>query len=461
VRAPKLFLAEKRSSQVEKFEMAQGVDVDLKDIVLSDASFGPNEIDMLAGALADEPSRLVELRDSVAELEERGSPTPATAVRLGVCYYLLGRFQRAIETLSHADGGAVSLFYLGRSCFASEKYAKALEHYQAAKSAGYNADICALFTAEAQRYAGDAAGALKGLDDLFGSVEQTAEYLYQRGATIAVMGGNPNEVVALYERAVEVDGKHPGALFGLAQENDRRGNDDQALSLYQRSASCFPSHVGALLNLGLMYEDRQQYDRAQSCYERILDAYPGNEIARLFHKDASASTDMMYDEEAQKRHDRLAQILNIPVSDFELSVRSRNCLQKMGVRTLGDLSRTSEAELLASKNFGETSLTEIRDMLHSKGLELGQFVFETKESEPPIDTSFMSPDEQALLDRPIADLNLSVRARKCMVRLGMSSIGELIRKTGDDLLECKNFGVTSLNEVRDKLTQLGLKLRGE
>jgi DNA-directed RNA polymerase subunit alpha len=48
-----------------------------------------------------------------------------------------------------------------------------------------------------------------------------------------------------------------------------------------------------------------------------------------------------------------------------------------------------------------------------------------------------------------------------MVRLGLSTIGELIRKTGDDLLECKNFGVTSLNEVRDKLSQMGLKLRGE
>ena len=70
-------------------------------------------------------------------------------------------------------------------------------------------------------------------------------------------------------------------------------------------------------------------------------------------------------------------------------------------------------------------------------------------------------DEQALLDRPISDLNLSVRARKCMARLGLTLIGELLRKTGDDLLECKNFGVTSLNEVREKLTTMGLKLRGD
>ena len=48
-----------------------------------------------------------------------------------------------------------------------------------------------------------------------------------------------------------------------------------------------------------------------------------------------------------------------------------------------------------------------------------------------------------------------------MVRLGLTTVGELIRKTGDDLLECKNFGVTSLNEVREKLAQFNLKLRGD
>jgi DNA-directed RNA polymerase subunit alpha len=48
-----------------------------------------------------------------------------------------------------------------------------------------------------------------------------------------------------------------------------------------------------------------------------------------------------------------------------------------------------------------------------------------------------------------------------MVRLGLNTIGELIRKSGDDLLECKNFGVTSLNEVREKLVNFSLKLRGD
>jgi DNA-directed RNA polymerase subunit alpha len=216
-----------------------------------------------------------------------------------------------------------------------------------------------------------------------------------------------------------------------------------------------------LINLGLAFEDAGQFEKAQRCYRRILEAYPEHPRAKLYMKDASGLGNILYDEETQRRNDRLAQVLNIPVSNFELSVRSRNCLQKMGISTLGDLTRVSEAELLSSKNFGETSLYEIREILASKDLSLGQFAHEKKSADPPIDVSHMSPDEQALLDRPISDLNLSVRARKCMVRLGMTTIGELVRKTGDDLLESKNFGVTSLNEVREKLADLGLKLRGD
>lgn len=441
--------------------MEQAEQVDLKDIVLSNSSFGPNEINEILAAIAEDPLNLSVLRDAVAELETGEEQTPASAVRLGVCYYLLGRYESATNTLSNADGGALAHFYLGRSLFAREEYERAIEYYNSAKGAGYDNGQCTLAIAESMRASGRKEEAMRLLDELFGPIEQTAEYLYQRGATVAAVGGNPSEVIALFERAVEVDGRHAGALFGLGLENDRRGNDEIALDLYCRAASCYPSHVGSLLNLGILYEDRGQYDKAKQCFQRILETYPDHDRARLFIRDASASDNQLYDEEAIRKQDRLTQVLNIPVTDFELSVRSRNCLQKMGVRTLGDLTRTSEHDLLQSKNFGETSLIEIRDMLKSKGLELGQFAHERAEAEPAYDTSNLSPDEQMLLERPISELNLSVRARKCMVRLGLNTLGELIRKTGDDMLECKNFGVTSLNEVREKLSVLGLKLRGD
>jgi DNA-directed RNA polymerase subunit alpha len=446
---------------VENNELETELQVNLKEIVLANSTFGPAEIEQLTTAIREDFSNYAVLRDAVAELEVREERSPATAVRLGVCYYLMGRFERALETLTHADGGALAHFYLGKAHFVGENYVSAQECYSAAANAGYDADVCSLARAEAIRYSGDAEGAHTILEQLSGAIQHTAEYLYQNGATVAAFKGDREQVRKWYERALEADPGHAGALFGLALENDRHGNDEQALGLYIRSASSFPASVGALLNLGLIFEDHQKFDKAQQCYTRILETYPTEERALLYLKDAIASDDQYFDLDAQKAQERLSQVLNIPVTDFELSVRSRNCLHSMGIRTLGDLARTTEMELLSSKNFGETSLVEITDMLVSKGLELGQFASEAAQVELQLDRSQMSEDELVLQDRPIADLKLSVRARKCMMRLRLTTIGELLRKSGDDLLESKNFGVTSLNEVREKLTDLDLKLRGE
>ena len=68
-------------------------------------------------------------------------------------------------------------------------------------------------------------------------------------------------------------------------------------------------------------------------------------------------------------------------------------------------------------------------------------------------------DEQAVLLRPISDLQLSMRSKKCINRLGIKTIGELVLHTVDELLECRNFGVVGLKEIKDKLSALNLKLR--
>src|SRR5690606_34336099 len=109
-----------------------------------------------------------------------------------------------------------------------------------------------------------------------------------------------------------------------------------------------------------------------------------------------------------RRRDQRSAILEVPISDFELSVRSRNCLKKMNLRTIGDLLRTSEQDLLGYKNFGETSLSEIKALLASKGLRLGQAADEPKAAErrsaPDVGDV---PDE--LMGKPVGDLELSVR----------------------------------------------------
>jgi DNA-directed RNA polymerase subunit alpha len=169
---------------------------------------------------------------------------------------------------------------------------------------------------------------------------------------------------------------------------------------------------------------------------------------------------MFYDEETLKQQQKLEHLLSRPVTDFELSVRSRNCLAGMDIKSLGDLTKITEAELLAGKNFGETSLKEVRELMALHGLKVGQNIHEKSRDAAP-DFRDLTPEEQAVQQTPVADLNLSVRSRKCMTRLNITTVGELCQRTPDELMGAKNFGVTSLNEVRAKLTELGLRLRND
>ena len=132
----------------------------------------------------------------------------------------------------------------------------------------------------------------------------------------------------------------------------------------------------------------------------------------------------------------------------------------MKIDTLGDLLNITETELLSYKNFGETSLREIKAILEPKGLFLGM-ALEDKQlaSAEMADEAAAEDYEEGLLNKPVDDLRLSVRARKCLQKLNIRSIGEITSKTDAELLGCKNFGVTSLNEVKTALGDLGLSLR--
>jgi DNA-directed RNA polymerase subunit alpha len=81
-----------------------------------------------------------------------------------------------------------------------------------------------------------------------------------------------------------------------------------------------------------------------------------------------------------------------------------------------------------------------------RGLELGEIV----------DATVSSPD----LDLPIEDLDLSERPNNCLKRAQVNTVGELLTKTEDDLLNITNFGQKSLDEVKAKLDERGLTLRG-
>lgn len=68
---------------------------------------------------------------------------------------------------------------------------------------------------------------------------------------------------------------------------------------------------------------------------------------------------------------RLAELLRTPIDDLSLSVRSVNSLKNSSIRSLGDLVRQTEAQILQVKNFGKKSLQEIADLLEKEGLNFG------------------------------------------------------------------------------------------
>src|SRR5262249_42010931 len=347
-------------------------------------------------------------------------------------------------------------FYLGRALTSRREFDEALKAYDKAEKAGYNASQVQLQRAGIYRQKGDLVQARSLLNKLGDLASHSAEYHYQL-ANGYLADGERLRAVEHLEKAEKFDPTHTGALFQLAHANDLAGNDDDAISFYERCLKHPPVHVGVLKNLGVLYEDHEKYDKAVECYRRVLSADPTDEQARLFLKDSQASLTMYYNPEEEHAFSRFSQVLETPVTDFELSVRSRNCLKKMNIKTLGDLTRINEQQLLSSKNFGETSLDEIKEMMTAKGLRLGQSLEEGPQ--PDIRSGpkqQLSEQEQATLNKPVSDLNLSVRARKCMNRLGINTLSDLVNRTADELLESKNFGMTSLSEVREKLGQFGL-----
>ena len=292
---------------------------------------------------------------------------------------------------------------------------------------------------------------------------ETATYHYHLGCVREIQGCY-EEAIDAYERALQLEPAHRPTLFRLAYLYDLRGEGELAIDYYKQCVQQPPVHEGALVNLGVLYEDTSRYDEAIECFSRVLKANPSHQRAKLFLRDAEASQVMYYDEESERRRDKRNQVLEIPVTDFELSVRSRNCLRKMNIKGLGDLIHHTEQELLSYKNFGETSLQEIKDMLASKNLHLGMTAegrdHRVGAPTPPAPVLAATPPSSDGQSVTIADLELSARSRKALDRLGIETLGELANLTEERLLGCKNFGETSLNEVKQVLRRYGLALGG-
>jgi DNA-directed RNA polymerase subunit alpha len=424
------------------------------------AAAGPSTIEELEAAR----SQVLGDNDSYRSFESafyEATPSDpsddAGKVKVGVGRYLLGQESRALELLT-GQKGELAAYVRARIHLGRGDCVRALAEIAPVLEKKPNSLYARLVRAEAFAQLGDATALENEAREFQKSFGDTPHASYVQGL-LKEVEGNYDESVRLYQQTLAVGENHPGALFRLAYHESLRGDTETAIDLYERLCNQKPAPLGALLNLGILFEDDEDYQLAQNCFQRILDFDPAHPRARLYLADVSASASQFYDEEKKRNEDKHAAVLNIPVTDFELSVRSRNCLANMNVRTLGDLISLSEQELLAFKNFGETSLTEIKQILTQKGLKLGMIA-------PKPDAliglrAIEDVDPSNAVHKPVAELDLSVRSRRALDTLGVRSLGELANLSEQQLLACKNFGQTSLMEIKKKLEAYGLSLKAE
>lgn len=372
---------------------------------------------------------------------------------LGICEWIMGRVEDASELLREVKSRKIGSYYLGKCYQELGNYPQAIECFERAKKTDAEEFDISMDIAETKRLAGNIHDALQIIKHSAQSHANSAELYYQWGHCLDDLG-EYEEALNKYEKSIQIDPDYAKSLFRIAFNYDMEGEDEKAIECYERCTTLSPTYKNALINLGILYEDHGRFEDAMYCFETVLDSEPAHERAALYLKDVKAAMSMYYDEEISKKQGKENEVLNIPISDFELSVRSKNCLEKMNIRTIKDLTRISEADLLSFKNFGETSLNEIKIILAQKGLRLGQALESDNEAE-------LFGDKEGVVKSDIietvSELGISLRCKNALQKIGIESTDDLIDNTEAEL-EHAGIKQNYIDEIKEYLAQRNLSL---
>jgi len=163
------------------------------------------------------------------------------------------------------------------------------------------------------------------------------------------------------------------------QPADARLSDDdetRAIGRLQLDASFSPVKRLAYSVESARVEQRTDLDKLVLDLETNGTIDPEEAIRRaatILQQQLAVFVDLEGEKEAEpeKKEDQIDPVLLRPVDDLELTVRSANCLKAENIYYIGDLIQRTEVELLKTPNLGKKSLTEIKDILASRGLSLG------------------------------------------------------------------------------------------
>ena len=165
---------------------------------------------------------------------------------------------------------------------------------------------------------------------------------------------------------------------GYEPADSRQSDEDESRSIgrLQLDASFSPVRRVSYVVENARVEQRTNLDKLVIDLETNGTLDPEEAIRRaatILQQQLAAFVDLKGDSEPVviEQEDEIDQILLRPVDDLELTVRSANCLKAENIYYIGDLIQRTEVELLKTPNLGKKSLTEIKDVLASRGLSLG------------------------------------------------------------------------------------------
>ncbi|MBX9714144.1 MAG: DNA-directed RNA polymerase subunit alpha [Pseudomonadaceae bacterium] len=165
---------------------------------------------------------------------------------------------------------------------------------------------------------------------------------------------------------------------GYEPADSRQSDEDESRSIgrLQLDASFSPVRRIAYVVENTRVEQRTNLDKLVIDLETNGTLDPEEAIRRaatILQQQLAAFVDLKGDSEPVviEQEDEIDPILLRPVDDLELTVRSANCLKAENIYYIGDLIQRTEVELLKTPNLGKKSLTEIKDVLASRGLSLG------------------------------------------------------------------------------------------
>jgi DNA-directed RNA polymerase subunit alpha len=272
---------------------------------------------------------------------------------------------------------------------------------------------------------------------LFEQARASREKAYLLGASYLDVG-KAEAAVANLKEALEADSSDVTAAAALAEAYTRLGDYDSAEKLLERFLKKNPDNADLIYVQGLGLDLQGYHDEAIQKYEKALEKEPGHprSLFRLAYiYDLSGDDERaleLYEQLRRQRPIHLHTMINLGIfyEDRNEYEKAEECFRSVL----------------------EYFPNHPRARLYLKDAQASLSMFYDEEA------ARREARMSQVLNQPLGDITFSQRVRNALQKLGLNSLGDLVTRTEEELLEIPNFGKTSLREVKEFLTSKGLNL---